>query len=156
LLSEVLASPELNQTKEGTASKTIRDIDLTVCLVIDQTAARKPVVDMILKTLARPARRVVISGSHNPGYSDGHYNVPKPELISLLQAGMGWGLLKFAEEMPELKDLVDELINYQDQKTNAMPLPDEWREHPSDDLVFAVALACWALQQELRFSYEFL
>jgi len=32
---------------------------------------------------------------------------------------------------------------------------DTWREQPSDDLVFAVALACWQLQRP-QFTYEFI
>jgi hypothetical protein len=147
-LLDLLNSKELSQSK---------DVDVTVLLVIDQTVAGSPVVDMILTMVNRPdARRVLISGSHSQGYSDSHYRVPKPELISLLQARLETKHLKFAKALPEIPLLVDELVNYQDRKTNSMLLADPWREHESDDLVLAVALACWELQQDTRFSYEFL
>lgn len=133
------------------------DVDLTVLLVIDQTVAHKPVVDMILKMVNRSeARRVVISGSHSQGYSDGYYRVPKPELISLMQAGLELKQLKFAKDLPETNLLAEELIQYQDRPTNPMPPEHSWREHPSDDLVLAVALACWTLQQGPGFSYEYI
>jgi len=147
-LLDLLHSEILSQSK---------DFDVTVLLVIDQTVVRSSVVDMILKTVNRPdAWRVVISGSHSQGYSKGCHFVAKPELISCLQAGLGWELLKFAEKLPETKDLAEELVKYQDRKTNTILQADTWREHQSDDLVFAAALACWMLQQDTRFSYEFL
>ena len=130
------------------------DVDVTVKLVIDQTAAGSSVVDMILKMVNKPeGRRVVISGSHSQGYSDGYYRVPKPELISLIQAGLEMKQLKFAKDLPETNLLAEELIQYQDRPTNPMPLADSWREHPSDDLVLAVALACWMLKQDTGFDY---
>jgi hypothetical protein len=147
-LLDVLNSKELSQSK---------DVDVTVLIVIDQTAVGSSVVDEILKTLNRPdARRVFMFGSHTESYSNGINFVPKQELISCLQAGLGWELLKFAEALSETKALVEELVNYQDRKTNTILQADTWREHKSDDLVFAVALACWMLQQDTRFSYEFL
>jgi hypothetical protein len=156
-LLDLLNFEELSQTKEKTVRETVMDVDLTVLPVIDQRVVGSPVVDTILRKVNRPdARRVSISGSHSQGYADGYYHVPKPELISLIQAGLGWGLLEFAEKLPETKTFVEGLIKYQDRKTNSMVQTDPWREHESDDLVLAVGLACWELQQDTRFSYELL
>ena len=154
-LSDFLDSEMQRQSKEKTAFGP-RDVDVTFLLVIDQTAVGSSVVDMILKIVKRPAWRVVISGSHSQGSSKGYNIVPKQELISLVQARLETKQLKFAAALPDTKLLADELINYQDQKTNAMPLADTWREHPSDDLVFAVALACWAPQLDIRFSADWI
>jgi hypothetical protein len=147
-LLDLLDSTKLNPSK---------DVDVTVLLVVDQTVVRSSVMDQILKTVNRPdGWRVFIGGSHSQGYSDGCRLVSKPELISCLQAGMGWDLLKFPKALTGLDALVEALINYQDRKTNAMLLADAWREHQSDDLVFAVALACWRLKKDIRFSCDWM
>jgi hypothetical protein len=153
-LSDLVNSEMQAESKEKTVFG-IRDVDLTIKLAIDQTSVGSSVVDMILEIVDRFGRRVVIAGYHTQRYSDGHYIVPKQELISLLQARLGTEHLKFAKDLAEVKLLVDELIQYQDRKTNTMRSADAWREHPSDDLVFAVALACWVLK-EGEFGYEFL
>jgi len=143
------------QSKEKTPFGEL-DVDVTVRLVIDQTDAGSGLVDMILEIVKKPARRVIISGLHTQRYSAGITFVPKQELISIVQALLETGRLKFAEDLPSIELLVDALINYQDRKTNPMLAADTLREYPSDDLVLAVALACWELKQDTRFSYEFL
>jgi hypothetical protein len=153
LLAEQLGARELTDKIEITPRKTVRSVDLYVGFVIDQTAVGPPVVNFMEQTVKRPSTRVVLTDSHAGGYSpDGFYRVPKQALIGdLLETGR----LKIAQDLPDVRALTDELLNYRSRKTStSATMTDTWREQPSDDLVFAVALAVWRLRQH-DFSYEF-
>jgi hypothetical protein len=155
-VSALFGTKELSDDRELTPRKTIRTVDLSVDLVIDQTAIGEPVADMILDKIGRPAKRVVISGTHADDYSNGVYRVPKQSLIGGLEVLLETKRLLIAEALSQTRHLADELVNYRGRPTPTVPTSvDTWREQPSDDLVFAVALACWRLRQE-SFRYEFI
>ncbi len=151
----VLSCPALSDTKEITTYKTVREIDLFVDLVIDQTAVGEKVTDMIVGLIGKQARRAVLSGTQGESYSGGLYHVPKLSLIGGLDVLMETKRFKIPEDGQHSRQLIDELLNFRGRKTSLAALTaDTWRDQPSDDLVFAVALACWRLQQP-GFSYEF-
>jgi hypothetical protein len=121
-------------------------------VVVDQTAVGQPIVDMVLaKISAKDPVRTVIRGTDTIVESDGLYRIPKQHLISLLHVLLETSRLKFAEAMPETPQIVNELINYRNRTTGPSLVPDPWREYPNDDLIFAVALACWQLHQPKPF-----
>ena len=155
-ISETLKAKELTETKERTVHGTVRDMAIRVDLIVDQTAVASPVADMIVQQIGAPyARRVVLSGTLGEAYADGLYHIPKQALIGGLEVLLETRRLKVAGSLASARQLADELVNYRGRKTPNAPLTaDTWREQPSDDLVFAVALVCWQLQRP-PFFYEF-
>jgi hypothetical protein len=69
--------------------------------------------------------------------------VPKLVLISRLQALLHEGRLKIQKELPEAKILVGELMDFRVQYTPAGHLTFNAREGKHDDLVLALAIACY-------------
>jgi hypothetical protein len=64
--------------------------------------------------------------------------------VSAVQVLLQSGRLKIAKELPDAEVLVTELLNFQVRITNsANDIYGAWREGTHDDLVLAVALACW-------------
>jgi hypothetical protein len=74
---------------------------------------------------------------------DGIAHVPKLVLISRLQALLHEGRLKIQKDLPEANNLVSELIDFRVQYTQAGHLTFNAREGRHDDLVLALAIACY-------------
>lgn len=118
-------------------------------LVVDKTGVGAPVVDMFRKAGLRPVA-ITITGGNSVGSGDGGYHVPKRDLISTLQVLFQAGRLKVAAELPEARLLLEELLNFKvkiNVKT-AHETFEAWREGMHDDLVLAVALACWYAEHQ--------
>lgn len=113
-------------------------------LIADHTGVGRPVVDLLSAAGLQPIG-VTITGGEAVSYNDGMYRVPKRILVSTLQILLQTGRLKVAAGLPEASTLVRELMNFQfkiDPRT-AHDSYGAWREGAHDDLVLAVALACW-------------
>jgi len=113
-------------------------------LVVDKTGVGAPVVDMFRKAGLRPVA-ITITGGNSVSKDGAGYHVPKRDLVSTLQVLFQAGRLKVAAELPEARLLVEELLNFK-VKINVKTAHDSyeaWREGIHDDLVLAVALACW-------------
>ena len=113
-------------------------------LVVDKTGVGAPVVDMFRKAGLRPVAITITGGNSVSKDGDG-YHVPRRDLVSTLQVLFQAGRLKVAAELPEARLLVEELLNFK-VKINVKTAHDSyeaWREGIHDDLVLAVALACW-------------
>jgi hypothetical protein len=112
-------------------------------LVADWTAVGKALIDLL-----RRAKLAVVPVTITAGQSvqpdEGGWLVPKKELVTALQLALQSRRLKVAEELPEADMLVAELSAF---RLRRVTLGDaeaaEWRVGRHDDLVFAVALACW-------------
>jgi hypothetical protein len=75
----------------------------------------------------------------------GCWRVAKKELVSVLRRLLGEGRLHVEPTLPEAALLARELGTFQVKITDAKNETFEsWREKDHDDLVLAVALACWA------------
>ena len=123
-------------------------------LVVDGTGVGRPVVDIIRQL--RPACRllpVTITGSaaqqalgklHVDEW--GYWHVPKKELVGTVQAILGTNRLEIAPKLAHAATLVHELKNfsYKISAATAHISYSAWRERDHDDLVLALALACWA------------
>jgi hypothetical protein len=73
------------------------------------------------------------------------FRVPKKDLVSAVQVALQNGRLKFSSGLPLLPTLKEELRNFrmkQDPKT-AHESFEHWRERDHDDMVLAIAMACW-------------
>jgi hypothetical protein len=119
------------------------------CVVVDGTGVGAPVVDML-----RAARLgceicevTITSGERANQVSSGsgpRWNVPKQDLMTGVQVLLERGELKIAKRMEQAGALVRELLNVRTTfKANGRVRmgADACGEH--DDLVIAVALACW-------------
>jgi hypothetical protein len=111
-------------------------------IITDATGCGRPVIDLLrrAKLVVTP---VIITGGHRVVYEEGYYNVPKRELVSMLQILLGNRRLKIAENLPDTQMLVHELLNFQmtiNEKANDVY---EGRQGVHDDMVLAVALAAW-------------
>lgn len=122
-------------------------------LVVDQTGVGRAVVDMLRQNTSG-VLAVTITGGHAATHAeDGSYHVPKKELITSLQVVMQGRRLQIARSLPDAATLVRELQQFQVKITAAAHETfGVWRDGQHDDLVLAVALACW--WSELNPAFE--
>jgi hypothetical protein len=114
-------------------------------LAVDGTGVGRGVVDLMRD--ARPGcvlMAVNITSGQQETYTGGYYGVPKRDLIVGLQLLLQRGFLKIAAGLEHGPELVKEMTAVE---VKILPSGYEqygaWREGTHDDLVFAVALACW-------------
>jgi len=118
-------------------------------LVVDRTGVGAAVVDMFTAAGADP-RAITIHGGDTVIREDRHDRVPKRELVGTLIAIQQSGRLQTAAGLTLWPTLVGELVNFQ-LKVNIATGHDSyeaWRESVHDDLVLAVAMACWYAENE--------
>ena len=112
-------------------------------LVVDATGVGAPVVDLLRQAGLKPVG-VSITGGDRVTSGNGVLHVPKRDLVGTLQVMFQSGRLKVAEGLAEAELLVQELLNFRVRITaTAHDTYGAWREGDHDDLVLAVALACW-------------
>jgi hypothetical protein len=133
----------------------VRDVAIQVAswgiceLVVDATGVGRPVVDL-LRAAGLPCnlRPAIITGGIAESLSNGFYHIPKKDLITGLQVALQQGKLQFAAGLIFGPALVTEMA---EMRVKITSLGHEqygaWREGSHDDLVFAVALACWAARK---------
>jgi hypothetical protein len=117
-----------------------------VAVVVDQTGVGRPVVDMLRGALIQaPVIPVTITaGRALKITADGSHRVPKKTLVLCLQRLLNAGRLKVARRLPEAKTFLQEMLNFRVRVTAAIHETfGAWRHGEHDDLVLAVALACW-------------
>ena len=74
--------------------------------------------------------------------------VPKRDLVSVLQVLFHSKRLKIAAGVNERDTLLGELANFSAKITqHANDTYEAWREGQHDDLVLALALACWSFER---------
>lgn len=114
-------------------------------LAVDGTGVGRPVVDLLER--ARPGcpiRPVILTSGSREGHADGYYHVPKRDLITQVQVLLQSGKLRIAAGLRYAGELVAELTAMQSKVTAAGNEQfGAWRQGTHDDLVLAVALACW-------------
>src|SRR6516225_6387046 len=113
-------------------------------VVVDQTGVGRAVVDLMRRAVGWVVP-VTITGGHAVTMSeDRSFHVPKKELVTCLQVVMQSRRLRIARGLHEAALLVRELQQFQVKITTAANETfGVWREGQHDDLVLAVALACW-------------
>lgn len=112
-------------------------------LVVDATGVGRPVVDMLRQRGLEPVA-ITITGGDHVVFEDG-WRVPKRDLIASVQVLLQTERIKFAEQIPAVGTLVQELLAFR-VKIDPLTAHDSygaWREGPHDDLVLAVAVAAW-------------
>jgi len=116
---------------------------------LDATGVGRPVVDMF--KAARPPCRlypVTITGGQHPNRETGEWHVPKKDLVAVMQLLLQSRRLKWDERLPFGDRLKRELADFQVRlTTTAREQFGVWREGEHDDLVLAVAIACWLAER---------
>ena len=114
-------------------------------VVVDLTA----VGPNVLPVVRRESKQnwivpVVLTAGLTAEEVDRTWRVPKRDLVTGLQLLLQERRLKVAPGLPEAEMLVRELTAFRAMVTlNADADVADWRANPGDDLVLAVALACW-------------
>jgi len=114
-------------------------------LVIDFTGVGRAVENMYDGTGVRPVAITITGGDEVIRESNYHIKVPKRDLVSTLDVLFQSERLKIASELEAAPIFVNELLNFR-RKVDLNTAHDRyeaWRESIHDDLVLAVALACW-------------
>jgi phage FluMu gp28-like protein len=120
-------------------------------LTVDGTGLGGPVVEMLRAAgLGCEITAVTITGGEREGRSRGlSVSVPKRDLMAGVQVALDNGELRIARRLKELGSLVRELVDV--RMTSGLGSgrvrigADGYGEH--DDLVIALALACWRAQR---------
>ena len=124
-------------------------------LVVDQTGVGRAVVNLLRDGWMRHVSTYIFPVTITAGLEaivcpNGDMQVPKKELVGVLQVLLQTRRLHVANSLPDAGLLVSELENFRMKVT--LPKDDSfesWREGPHDDLVFAVGLAAWLGEQTL-------
>ncbi|HEY8505548.1 MAG TPA: hypothetical protein VIL46_13270 [Gemmataceae bacterium] len=116
-------------------------------VLADLTGVGRGVLELLRKVLPSGwLVPVLVTAGHAVGAdAQGSYLVPRKELVTCLQLLLQQRRLRVAPALPEADLLVRELTTFRAKVTPAGAREEElsWREGAHDDLVLAVALACW-------------
>src|SRR5262245_21465181 len=118
-------------------------------LVIDETAVGKAVGDIFERESMKPLR-VTITGAtvaDTAWHGENRVHVAKQSLISVVDAGLHVGTLRFAAALAEAETMKAELQDFRRQLTAQGRSIFGARANKHDDLVLAVAIAAWWLAQ---------
>ena len=113
-----------------------------------KTGCGSPVIDMLVQAKLAPIA-VSIHGGDKVNVDRGSFRVPKRDLVSCIAVLLQQRRLQFAQ-MPMTTTLVQELLTFK-VKIDPSTAHDSyaaWREQDHDDLVLALALACWWGERE--------
>lgn len=86
---------------------------------------------------------VVITSGDAESATGQHWRVSRGRLINDLRHLIGFGRLHLTPDVPGVEELVDELQGLEEHITAAANLTYRTREGQRDDLVMALAMACW-------------
>ena len=119
-------------------------------LVVDQTGVGRAVVDVLRKAKLPVSQLVAVTitaghGPPNRPEGGGGWNVAKRHLASTLLAVTGTRRLRVAAGLPLAGTLTRELETFTVKVSpdTGNETFEAWRERDHDDLVLALALACW-------------
>ena len=118
-------------------------------LVVDQTGVGAAVCDLLRARLPQDNRnrlRPITLTSGTKPTNDGRegYNVPKRDVVGVLQVLLESKRLSIARELPLADTLVREMLSFQTKiTTSAKETFGAWREGQHDDLVLALGIGLW-------------
>jgi hypothetical protein len=118
-------------------------------LAVDATGVGRPVVDLLNRAgLSMRILAVTITGgAHETGHGS-YYSVPQRDLIAGIQVLLQNSGLQVAAGLAHGPAFLSELAEMRLKITPAGRASyGAWRAGAHDDLVFAVALACWAARE---------
>jgi hypothetical protein len=118
-------------------------------VVSDATGVGRPVAEMLqVAGLGGKLLPALVTAGESQSRRDGYWCVPKCDLIVGLAEMLQRGEVCLAGDLCERAALEQELAGMEVRQTAGMREQyGTWRPGEHDDLVFAVALACWAARQ---------
>ena len=123
-------------------------------LVVDASGVGEPVMDMLRgSSMGCSVIAVKITGGEKATRSGNEWHVPKGDLIAAVQMVLEKGQLKIARKLKETGALVRELLDMQATlggNGRVRMGADGYGQH--DDLVIALALACWKGRMTKKWS----
>jgi len=123
-------------------------------VVADATGVGQAVVDLLCG-MGLPVLAVVITAGAEVGLLEGgRVTVPKDDLVATVAVGLQTGRLKVASTLPLAEVLAEELSRFEVRVTAAANAVYGAPGGAHDDLVIAVALACWAGESWYRRERE--
>ena len=124
-------------------------------LVLDATGCGRPVADMF--QALHPVGVLIVGGLDTEARDwqsgSGYWHVSKIILVSRLQALLHSDQLRIAKHLPEAKLLALELANFRANISEAGYATFGARVGKHDDLLLALALACWWLARRGRSNF---
>lgn len=116
----------------------------TANLIVDRTGVGAAVCD-VLRQAGLHHIPVHVHGGAEVTRAPRGYNVPKRDIVSSTQVLLQQDRLHFARTMPLMEPLFHELASFRARinEQTAHDTYSAWREQDHDDLVFALAIACW-------------
>lgn len=140
---------QVAHVKQVVASIADRRPKPRIALIADYTGCGRPVADMLQAAdLSSSLELVSITGGDavTRGAS-GEYRVPKRDLASSILVLLQAKRLEIAGELPLSTELKRELTGFRVKISltghDSYGAGEDWRSAPHDDLVLALALACW-------------
>jgi hypothetical protein len=123
-------------------------------LIVDRTGVGQAVLKLVTDGLENQVTcqylAVSIGSGVDPTVGDGGLQVPRKELVGVLQVLLQNRRLKIPASLPDADLLIDELLKFRAKVTVASDNTlESWREGPHDDLVLAVGLAAWQSERTL-------
>lgn len=132
-------------------------------LLLDATGVGAPVVDIFkekFKQLSIPVKLhpITITGGKRVGHDakdPRHFYVPKRDLATAVKVMLDGFRLRIDQALPQRKLLQRELENFKVKITTAAnDTYEAWREGDHDDLVLAIAMACWFVNRKRTKMFE--
>jgi hypothetical protein len=116
-------------------------------LVIDETGVGRAVGDIFEEAGLKPVRVSITAGAEVTQAGRDRWHVSKSVLISTVDALLHTNELRFAAALTEASAMKDELLDFRRHLGAAGRATYQARAGRHDDLVLAVAIACWWLKQ---------
>jgi len=116
-----------------------------VSLAVDATGVGRPVVDM-LEEAGIPADlyALTLTGGDSVQREGSRIRVPKRDVVSSVACLLQTGRLRIPRTLAGAEVLERELVRFRAKITlSGHDTYEAWREADHDDMVLAVALACW-------------
>jgi hypothetical protein len=112
-------------------------------VILDLTGVGRAVGDLFVDRGIYPTNVTITAGHEEVKTGPGHYSVPKLQLVSRVQALLHDGRLLIQKDLPDTPALVSELQEFRATVTDSGRWTFGARSGAHDDLVLALALACW-------------
>lgn len=119
--------------------------DKKVELVLDRSGCGRPLGDQCRQLGLRPTLITIVGGAHENRDDDGALRVPKQALITLLQACLNNGEIKYPAKHPETPELLKQLSNFTASINANGSAAYAAAGSASDDLVLALSYCCHRL-----------
>lgn len=113
-------------------------------VIVNEGPVGPAVVDLLRRTVATRVWRTAVTNGAKADRSSMPFNVPRRDLLMLLQTLLNEGRCTFARNR-----YADALVEQMKTVTIKPPTTNDelaWREQQHDGLVFAVAMACWLFE----------